>query len=548
MTAPTELERGRLAYRDRSWAEAHRLLSAADAASPLEPQDLWLLAMSAYLIGEDDRFLAVLERAHHAHQSAGEAAAATRCAFWIGFFLADRGEMGHASGWFSRARRLADALGAEHLEHGYLLLPEAHGMFAAGRYDAALQTAQAAARLAEAHEEADLLALALHVEGRALVRQTRVTEGLALLDEAMVAVAADELSPHVTGLIYCSVISACRDVYALRRAHEWTAALTEWCERQPDLQPYTGHCRVHRSEIMRLHGEWRESIEEARRVSARGGRQHERAAVAAAYYQEAEAQRLLGNFAGAEEAYRQASRLGRDPQPGLALLRMAQGDMSAAAATIRRVLGETRDALRRARLLPAAIEILLASGDLEAARDACEELEQIAGVVRGDFLEAAAAHGRGAVELARGDTQAAVSALQRARAGWQNIEAPYDAGRARELLGLAYRDLGDDDSARLEIEAARATFEKLGATPDVERLASYSRGSERATHGLTPRELEVLGLLATGKTNRAIGEKLFISEKTVARHVSNIFSKLGVSTRAAATAYAYDHQLLGPPA
>ncbi len=363
----------------------------------------------------------------------------------------------------------------------------------------------------------------------------------------MVAVATDELSPQVTGIIYCSVIGACHRVYALDRAHEWTAALADWCERQPDMVAFRGECRVYRAELLRLGGDWAEAIAEARRVGELDTVGD--ATAGAALYQEGEVHRLRGELDAAAEAYRRAARAGREPQPGLSLLRLARGDIEAAATAIRRALGETGDPLGRARLLPASVEILLEAEDLEEADRACSELERIAASYEPGALGTIVAHARGTLELARGDAGAALTALRRAWRGWRTLAAPHDAARARVLVGQACRALGDEDAALLELEAARSTFDELGAAPDVARVdALLGRRRARDTHGLTPREREVLALVATGRTNRAIAEELFISEKTVARHVSNIFTKLGLSSRAAATAFAYEHGLTDPPA
>jgi DNA-binding NarL/FixJ family response regulator len=367
-----------------------------------------------------------------------------------------------------------------------------------------------------------------------------------LVDETMVAVIAGELSPIVAGIVYCNTIAFCQSVYELRRAHEWTDALTRWCQEQPDMIAHKGLCLVHRAEIMTLVGAWREALEEACRVSERfsQGVLNERALGHAAYRQ-GEVFRLQGRFSAAEEAYREASRCGREPQPGLALLRLAQGNADAATAAMRRVVGETTTPLKRARFLPAYVEIMLAVGDAEEARSACLELEGIAERQRSDLLGAMSAHARGAVDLAEGDARAALLALRRAGEGWQELEAPYELARVRVLVGLACRTLGDADSAALELEAARSVFEQLGAAPDLARVDSFARpASSGDVHELTARELQVLRLVAAGETNKAIAAKLVLSDRTVERHVRNIFAKLGVSSRSGATAYAYEHQLV----
>jgi DNA-binding NarL/FixJ family response regulator len=538
------LERGRRACERREWRAAHESLARADAEKPLDADDLWLLALSGYLIGRDSAYLDALERAHRLQLEAADAPAAARSAFWLGFLLADRGETARASGWFGRASRILDREKGEHVERGYLLLAAGHGCFAAGEAAAAYAHGAEAVQLAERFGDRDLLALAVHLQGRALLIEGRVREGLALLDEAMVAVGTDELSPQVTGLIYCSVLGACRSVHALSRAEEWTAALDEWCKRQPDLVPYTSECRVYRAELMHFRGAWHAALEEALRagVNTRGG---SGPAVALALYQQGESRRLLGEFAAAEAAFRAASDAGREPQPGLALLRLAQGDEAAAAGTIRRALAETRDPLMRSRLLPAHVEIMLAIGEPGEARRSCEELQALAGTYESAVLAASAAHARGAVLLAAGEPDAALSSLRRAWQEWHAMNAPYEAARARALLGLACHAVGDDETSASELAAARAEFQRLGAAPEIDRLDELTRRpSPRRAHGLTPRELAVLALVATGKTNRAVADALFISERTVARHVSNIFRKLGLPSRSAATAYAYEHHLL----
>jgi DNA-binding NarL/FixJ family response regulator len=546
---PRDLGLGREAFGRRDWRSAFERMTHADAAAPLGRHDLWLLALSAYLIGRSRDFEDALERAHRLHIEAGDDAAAVRCAFWLGLQLAERGEMARASGWFGRAGRILEQGGQDSVERGYMMLADGYRRMGSGDADGAFALGAQAADRAQRFRDADLLALAVHMQGRARLLQGRTAEGLALLDEAMVAVGTDELSPQVTGLIYCSVIGACRSVFALGRAQEWTAALTDWCERQPDLVAYTGECRVYRAELMQFHGAWNDALDEARRAGQRA--RPDGAATGLAHYQQGEVHRLRGELAAAEEAYRAASHAGREPQPGLALLRLAQGDHAAAAASIRRVLAETEDRLRRGRLLPAHVEIMLAVGELEEARASCTELRELAESCDSGVLRAMAAHARGAVALAGGNAAAALTELRRACRQWTELDAPYEAARTRMLLGLACRELRDDEAAALEWQAARAAFERLGAATDAARLDALSRGREaspRRTHGLTARELEVLGLVATGRTNRAIAEALFISEKTVARHVSNIFGKLGLSSRAAATAYAYEHQLLEPPA
>jgi DNA-binding CsgD family transcriptional regulator len=541
----TEIFSGRDACRRGAWDDAYRNLSAADEAAPLAGPDLELLALAAGLTGRDDALLKVFERAHQFWLDAGDRRRAARMAFWLGFRLRGLGETGRSTGWLARAERLVAEAGEDCAEAGYLLLPEIYGRFAAGDPAGAYAVAERAAEIGLRFGEADLTAFARNLQGRALLLQGRVGEGLSLLDEAMVAVTAGEVSPVVTGLVYCHVIASCQSVYALDRAREWTSALAGWCAAQPQIVTFDGRCRVHRAEIMQLNGAWQDALEEARRAIARQTVKADRAAAAEALYQEAEVHRLEGNFIESEAAYRRASELGLEPQPGLALLRLVQGRTANAAASIRRVLCGTTDRLRRTRLLPACVEIMLAAGEIEEARTACQELDAIAAGFDSPVLAAMAAHAKGALALAEGDPTAALAPLRSAFAVWQEVGAPYLAARLRLLLGLACRAVGDGDGAELELGAARSVFARLGARPDLARTDRLAGGVVRNAAGaLTARELEVLRLVATGKTNKGIARELGLSEKTVDRHLSNIFVKLDVPSRAAATAYAYEHQLI----
>lgn len=542
--AVADLERGLQAYSASAWSEAYESLSRADRESPLAADDLGLLGTSAYMLGRESEYLALLERAHRAHLDAGEPLAALRCAFWIAVTLASRGNVGHAKGWLGRAHRLLDEHGDDRVERGYLLLPLVFEQEATGDLEAAAATGSEAAAIGNRFGDPDLFALAAHEQGHILIRIGRINEGLGLLDETMLAVTAGELSPIVSGIVYCGVILACRDAYEVGRAREWTAALSGWCERQPDLVAFTGRCLVHRAEIMQFQGAWSAALEEARRAAERCLQGENPEAAGEASYRQGEVHRMLGNFSAAEDAYRKASRHGREPHPGLALLRLAQGQSDAAEAAIRRVLTETVEPGRRAAFLPAYVEIMLAAADVEAARGASRELEALAEGHQGRALGAMAAQARGAVELAAGDGAAALASLRHAGDVWQRLGAPYDAARVRELVGLACRALDDEDTAALELEAARAAYTELGALSDRTRVDPLTDAARGDAHGLTQRELEVLRHLAAGETNKAIAAGLVLSERTVDRHVSNIFAKLGVSSRTAATAYAYEHRLL----
>ncbi|HEX6700184.1 MAG TPA: response regulator transcription factor [Gaiellaceae bacterium] len=545
MNAERALEQGRGAYASGDWQHAFDALGRADRERPLAPEDLELVARSAYMLGLDDEYRGALERAYHAYRDAADALHAARCAWWIGHNLMFLGQSAPARGWFARGQRLLEREDRDSVERGYLLIPTLLERSGQGDFAAAHATAAEIAEIGERFRDQDLVALALMEQGHALVRQGRTEEGLRLVDETMVAVTAGELSPVVAGIVYCNTIAFCRDVYELRRAREWTEALTRWCEQQPDMVAHKGLCLVHRAEIMTLGGAWRDALEEARRVAEQftQGVLNQRALGHAAYRQ-AEVYRLQGRFDEAEVAYREASRFGREPQPGLALMRLAQGRGNAAAAAIRRAVSEAQLPLRRVALLPACVEILIATGEVVEARAACDELGEIARRQGSEALIALAAHAEGAVALAEGDARSALPSLRRAWQTWQELDAPYDAGRARVLVAQACAALGDADTATLELDAARDTFFRLGAAPDLAWLDSLTRKRGRSDHGLTERELEVLRLIARGRSNREIASALVISERTVARHVQNIFAKLRVSSRASASVFAAEHDLL----
>jgi ATP/maltotriose-dependent transcriptional regulator MalT len=538
-----EIELGRTAFAQRAWSEAYERLSHAEAGA-LSADDLLRLATSAYMLGRMDDFLELTERAHHAYLDDAALLPATRCAVYLGINLAIRGDLAHASGWFGRGQRLLERHGDDCAERGYLLLPAAMQQLELGQYDEAESSAIAAVECGERFRDPDLLALALHIQGQTLIKQARIEEGLRRLDEAMLGVTADDVSPVISGVVYCGVIAACEEAYDVRRAREWTEALTRWCEQQSDLVSFTGRCLAHRAGIMQLRGAWAEALEEARRARERCEEAMNEPAAGQALYYQGELHRLQGDFAAAEAAYRDASRYGHEPQPGLSLLRLGQGDDDAAASTIRRALSETADPLQRTRLLPSHAEIALAVGDLAEARRAADELSAIAGDYDILMLRAIAAHTQGMVALAEEEPQSALVSLRAARATWQELDAPYETARTRVLIGLACRMLGDEDTAALELDNATTAFEQLGALPDLARVDTLARRTELHPHGLTKRELEVLRLVAAGKTNRDIASDLVVSEHTVARHVQNIFSKLDVSSRSAATAFAFEHRLV----
>jgi len=539
------VDRGRESFGRRAWGDAYVQLSAAQDESHLGLEDLERLAAAAYLVGRVDDSVDAWAGAHHQHTVAGDVARAARCAFWLAFVLLNKGELARGSGWVHRAQRLLDDGQRDCVEQGYLRYCASLCMVFEGDVEAAHSGFAGAAEIGDRFGEPELVALCRVGEGRCLIYRGEIVEGMALLDEAMAAITAQEVSPAAVGDLYCTVIEGCQEVFDVRRAQVWTAALSRWCDSQPELVLYRGQCLVHRAELMLLGGAWGDAVVEVQRACDRLAPPTSQRALGAAYYVRAELHRLRGQFAEAEASYWQANKWGRQPHPGLAQLRLAQGRVGEAHAAIRRVLDEAEDAVTRSRLLAPYVEIVLSGGDLAAARGAADELSSIAAEWNTPFLSALSSHATGWVLLAEGDTRAALAALRRALAGWSELEAPYDAARARVLIGLACRVLGDEDSAEMELDAARSAMRQLDAAPDLIRVEELSRiAARRTAGGLTAREVQVLKLVATGKTNRAIASELVISEKTVAAHVRSIFTRLGLSTRSAATAYAYEHHLV----
>lgn len=507
--------------------------------------------MAAYLVGKDDECAAAWESAYRVSLEHDDAEGAARCAFWLAFFLMMRGQMSQAGGWLARANRLIEERALDCTARGYLCIPALLGALdsgdAAGAHDLALEATEIAARF----DDADLRAFGTLGHGQALIAMGERSAGMARLDEVMVSVTAAEVGPITSGIVYCAVIIECMQLFDLPRASEWTDALSSWCDAQPDLVPYRGQCLVHRSQLQQAAGRWPDAITTAE-AACRSLTDPPHPALGLAYYQEAELHRLVGSFDDAETAYRRASRNGHHPMPGLALLQLARGEVPAAAATITRALQEASNSVERPALLAAATEIFRAAGDVAGARSTADELATIAASSSSEVLNAMAAQASGAVLVTEGEPAAALVELRTAASTWQSLHMPYEAARAASLRGLACAALGDRMSAALEFDNAKEVFTELGAQPELERLAALASGlsdppDPQATAGsrmLSAREREVLAEVAAGKTNREIAESLVISQHTVGRHVENIFTKLGVTSRAAATAYAYEHQIL----
>ena len=542
-TTDPAIESGRRAYEQNAWAEAFDSLSAADASSALGAEDHERLGISAHLTGRPEEAAALAARTHLAGVREGKDELAIRVAISLGLMLLQRGELAQAGGWLTRAGRLIEETGYEGPERGRLLIPEGLRALMAGDPVAALATFEEIAAIAERFGDPELATFGRLGRGQSLIASGDPRRGVALLDEAMTGVIAGETSPIATGLVYCAVIEACQGLFDVRRAQEWTAALTRWLDDHPEVVPFRGSCLSYRAELLRLHGSWQDAAVEAQRARDWLSRPPPDPGVGEAIYQLAELDRLRGRSDEAEAGYREASSWGRRPEPGLPLLRLAQGQVDAALASIRRALAEAPDDLVRARLLEPAVEIALAAGLVPDARIAADRLATLAESLDAPLLQAMAARAEGAVRLAEGDVAGGLAALRRAWEAWRDLDAPYEAARVRARTADACRALGDHDCAALETQAARGVFERLGATVDLDRLSAPPEGRSLPA-GLSAREAEVLRLVAAGLTNRAIATALTISERTVDRHVSNIFIKLDVSTRAAATAFAYEHGLV----
>lgn len=553
-----ELLSARAAIARKAWADAYRLFSAAHTLAPLDVDDLELFATAACLVGEDDHSAAIWQLAHNEYLSVRQAPRAARCAFWLALDLMTRGEIAQASGWIARGERILDEAGADCAERGLLMVLNAR-LLAARDIAAATALAEAAFQLDARFGDGELRLFSLLIRAQTEVWNGRPARAGPLLDELMVAATVDTVSPIAVGVVYCAVIEACHNAFDLARAREWTSVLSRWCASQPNLVPFRGQCLIHRAEIMRLQGAWREALAEAEsactclvampRVRGASAQGHVRSSakypVGAAFYEVAEMQRWLGNYSRAADAYSRANELGSSPEPGLSLLRLAEGRIEVARASIRRVLGERHNTSTRVKALSAGVEILLAAKDVAAARVASEELQGIASATAALLVRAIAAQARGKVLLEEGRPSEALGVLRMAWMQWQELEVPYEAARVRVLIGLGCRHLGDQESAQLEFDAARRVFLRLSAVKDlasVERLLRMQGGAW--AESLTGRELQVIRLIAAGKTNRAIGQQLAISERTVDRHVSNILRKLGLASRSAATAYAHNHGLV----
>lgn len=535
------IEDAREACERYRWGDAWRLLSGI-APDALDIDDLDRLATAAYLTGHDEEGFSYWVRAHQACVGEGAVHRAAHFGWKLAQGLGFKGDLARCRGWVDRTARLLEEAGIDCVEGGYLEYGQAMiRLFEAGDVGGAHARFVQAGKIGARFAHRELVTLARVGEGRMLIYLGDVGEGMALLDEAIVSIETGELSPLATGDTYCTVIDACSELFDVARCRSWTESFVRWCDTQQELVLYRGHCFLHRAEVLGLLGAWSEALAEARNASDRLAAPILPAALGAACAIEGDLLRLLGDFDGAEASYQRSSELGHDPQPGLALLRLAQDRVDAADAMIRRVLGETEDPISQARLLGPYVEIVLAVGDTAAARVAADELRETAGRLGTPLLRAQAARAAGAVLLSASDAKAALVELRKGFNEFHALGAHYDAARTRLLIADACEALGDHDAAGMESSAAHAALESLRGTA---ALSMTTEPVVRPPDGLTQRELEVLVLLAGGKTNRVLAQELVISEKTVASHVSHIFTKLGVASRSAATAYAYRHDLV----
>jgi DNA-binding CsgD family transcriptional regulator len=534
-----QLRQAREAFDRRDWALAlERLRTAGD----LTVADTMALATAAFLAGDADESVRAMQAGYQDRIKNDDALGAVRFAFWLGFLLNTRGEMAVGGGWVARAARLLENQPEDIVERGYLLIHEFFQHLFRGDFARAEETAARVVQTGRRFQDADLVAQGLNCQGRIMIYSGRVPEGLALLDEAMVGISAGEVSPIIAGSVYCSMIEACQELSDFSRAASWTIALTRWCDEQPSLVPFTGQCSLHRGQIMRLRGAYDEALAEFALAQRRYQAEGTVAPAGRALTEQGDVLRIRGKLDEAEEAYRQAAALGHEPQPGLMLAWLARGRTAAAIPAVRRLLAEAQGPVQRSWLLPAAVQAMVAAQLLEEARQYSDELSGIASAFGSSALRAAAAYGGASVELASGKVEEALRQARDSCRLWSDIGSPYETARARVLVARALRELGDEDSARSELAVARGSFAELGAAPaaeEVDRLLHRARPG-----GLSEREVEVLKLVAEGRSNPEIARALVLSQKTVERHLSNIFTKLAVPSRTAAAAYAHEHGLM----
>ena len=542
--APDTLAVARSLMARWAWAEAFDAARSADVApGRAEAIRLDIVAEAAWWLGRLDDCIEAREQAYPRYEAVGDRLRAGHCAVRLWEHHQFKAHPAIAGAWLRRARRALEA-DTESIEFGNLELREAELAHGSGDLAEATTLARDALRLGQQLSSADLEAEALQTIGRVLIDAGRLTDGLGHLDEAMLSAVEGRLGPYTTGKVYCSLISACEELGDLRRAAEWTDATLRWSENHP-LAMWPAICRLHHAALLQLRGDWGAAEREARQACVELDGFHV-PNVAAGYIEIGEIRRRLGDLDGAEEAFARAEEFCGQQSAGLALVRLAQRRVDAATAIITRMLAEhTSNQLARGKLLPARVQIAVAAGDLDTAAAAVSELERIATDFKNPVLSAAALSSRGRLQLAQGDASAACATLRHALQHWQQLEVPYEVATARLLLGQACRDGGDEDGATRSFASAAAIFDRLGASLDAGHIRDLTSPLSLPA-GLTAREAEVLALVASGQTNKAIAATLHLSERTIARHLSNIFTKVGVTSRTAAAGFAYENGLAQP--
>jgi DNA-binding CsgD family transcriptional regulator len=538
---PGDLHAAHAHHHASRWVEACLEYGAADRVMSLTVEDLESWAEAAQVIGRIDEAIAVLARCFELRAEAGDMYEATRATYWLwSAHVFARGEFAIAAGWVARAGSLAEEQGSG--EYGWLLIPRAYGCLGRGDYTAAEGLLHRATELGIGRGDTDLITIATTMRGRASLKLGSLESGLALLDQAMVRILSRSTSPRATSVMYCAAIGSCYEVQEIARAAEWSVALDQWLGTLPRLGgAYFGNCRIYRAILMRLRGDWSRAqaeLEQACRDLAVDGK----LVAGHAWYELGELRRRQGE-PGVEKAFEQATAFGHVAQPGLALYRLSQGNAQAAGAGLHRVLAERERADDRLPLLPAVVEVCLAAGQIDEAKGVIAEMESTAQTYPTTAMLAIVDGARGAVALMEDRPAGALARLREASDRWRELDAPFETAQVGVRIGEACRALGDEEGARMEFRAALATFERIGARPDASRVRGLLSGQNAHLAVLSPREIEVLRLIAAGRTNAEIATQLFLSERTIHRHVSNILTKLDVRSRTSAATYAVQHGL-----